>query len=133
MGRVRAGNPLLTEENIESTIAIDPSLARWDNLFLLRVVGDSMIDAHITDGDLALVKPQPTVENGAIAVVLIQDEATIKRFFKDDTTVRLEPANASLHPILIKSGDSDVSILGKVVAILRNIEGKIVSQKTREL
>ena len=84
VGRVRAGMPLLAEENIDGTIALDRSIARWDNLFLLRVVGESMIGAHIADGDLALVKPQPTVYNGEIAVVLIQDEATIKRFYKKE-------------------------------------------------
>ena len=133
VGRVRAGSPLLAEENIESTIALDPAIARWDNLFLVRVVGDSMIDAHIADGDLALVKPQPTIENGEITVVLIQGEATIKRFYKDTSTVRLEPANATMNPIIIQSGDAEVSIVGKVVAIVRKIEGTTPAHNTRTL
>ena len=133
VGRVRAGSPLLAEENIESTIGVDPSIARWENVFLLRVVGDSMIDAHITDGDLALVKPQPTIENGEIAVVLIHEEATIKRFYKDDATVILEPANVTMRPIIIKPGDAEISIVGKVVAILRKIEGKKPAHNTRKL
>lgn len=130
VGRVRAGVPLLAEENIEDTLALDRSFARWDDLFLLRVVGDSMIEAHITDGDLALVKPQQTIYNGEIAVVLIQDEATIKRFFKQDNTIRLQPANPSMQPLIIKPGEREVQILGKVVAILRNFEGKAVLHKT---
>lgn len=133
VGRVRAGSPLLAEENIESTIALDPSIARWKDVFLLRVVGDSMTDAHITDGDLALVKSQPTIENGEIAVVLIQEEATIKRFYKDNHTIRLEPANATMQPIIIQSGDAEVRIVGKVVAILRQIEGKPTAHHAREL
>lgn len=133
VGRVRAGSPVLAEENIESTIALDPAIARWDNLFLLRVEGDSMIDAHIADGDLALVKPQPTIENGEITVVLIQGEATIKRFYKDTSTVRLEPANATMNPIIIQSGDAEVSIVGKVVAIVRKIEGTTAAHNTRTL
>ena len=133
VGRVRAGSPLLAEENIESTIALDPTIARWNNVFLLRVVGDSMTDAHIADGDLALVKPQPTIENGEIAVVLIQEEATIKRFYKDNGTVRLEPANATMSPIIIQSGDAEVSIVGKVVAIVRKIDGTTPAHNTRKL
>ena len=123
VGQVRAGSPLLAEENIESTIALDSSIARWSDVFLLRVVGNSMIDAHITHGDLALVKPQPTIENGEISVVLIQGEATIKRFYKEKNTVRLEPANVTMQPIIINAKGADVHIVGKVVAILRNMGG----------
>lgn len=129
IGRVRAGTPLLALENIEGNLALDRSLARWKDVFLLRVMGESMIEAHIEDGDLALVKPQPTASNGEIAVILLHDEATIKRFFKEKDTIRLEPANASLKPIIIKEGKGEVSIVGKVVAILRNIEGKTIRVK----
>lgn len=128
IGRVRAGKPLLAEENIEATLALDKHFARWNNAFLLRVVGESMVDAHIKDGDLALVKPQPAIDNGEIAVILINDEATIKRFFKHDSTIRLEPANSSMKPIIIQPGDFEVTIVGKVVGILRNIDGSTISQ-----
>ncbi len=123
IGRVRAGKPLLAQENIETTLALDKHFAKWNNVFLLRVVGESMVEAHIKDGDLALVKPQPTIDNGEIAVILIDDEATIKRFFKYDSTIRLEPANPSMKPIIINPGDSEVTVVGKIVGILRNIDG----------
>ena len=129
VGRVRAGKPLLAEENIETTLALDKHFARWDNVFLLRVVGESMIEAQIKDGDLALVKPHPTIDNGEIAVILINDEATIKRFFKDDRTIRLEPSNSSMKPIIIKPGDSEIYIVGKVVGILRNFDDATISQR----
>ena len=123
VGRVRAGTPLLALENVEGTLAIDHSLARWSDVFLLRVIGDSMIEAHIKEGDLALVKPQPTAHNGEIVVALIDDEATIKRFFKKGKTIRLEPANTSMLPLIITQGEAEVRIIGKVVALLRNMEG----------
>ena len=127
VGRVRAGTPLLALENIEGNLALDRSLARWKDAFLLRVVGESMIGAHIEDGDLALVKPQPTASSGEIVVVLLNDEATIKRFFRKKDAIRLEPANPSMKPIIIKKGEAEVGIVGKVVAILRNIEGKTIA------
>ena len=71
-----------------------------------------------------LVKPQPTVENGEIAVVLIEDEATLKKFFKEDKVIRLEPANKKMKPIIIKEGKSKIIIVGRIIALLRNIEGK---------
>jgi repressor LexA len=123
LGRVRAGTPLLALENIEGNLALDRSFARWKDAFLLRVIGESMIEAHIKDGDLALVKPQPTALNGEIVVALINDEATIKRFFKKKNIIRLEPANPAMAPIIIKEGDAEASIVGKVVAIFRDIEG----------
>jgi repressor LexA len=123
LGRVRAGTPLLALENIEGNLALDRSLAKWKDAFLLRVIGESMIEAHIKDGDLALVKPQPTALNGEIVVALINDEATIKRFFKKKNIIRLEPANSAMAPITIKEGDAEASIVGKVVAIFRDIEG----------
>ena len=129
IGRVRAGTPLLALENIEGNLALDRSLARWKDVFLLRVIGESMIEAHIENGDLALVKPQPNASNGEIVVLLLNDEATIKRFFKEENTIRLEPANSSMEPIIIKEGKGDVRIVGKVVAILRNIEGKTIRVK----
>jgi repressor LexA len=121
VGRVRAGEPLLAIENIEGYINLDRSLVSSGDVFLLRVQGDSMIEAHIQDGDFALVKPQPNAENGEIVVALIEDEATIKRIFKKRDLIRLEPANPKMEPIVVKKGEKKITIIGKVVGIFRKI------------
>ncbi len=119
VGTVRAGEPILAIENIEGYLRLDRSLVSSEDVFLLRVQGDSMIEAHIQDGDFALVKPQSNAENGEIVVVLIEDEATIKRIFKKRDLIRLEPANPSMEPIVVKRGEKHVSLVGKVVGIFR--------------
>jgi repressor LexA len=121
IGRVQAGEPILAVENIEGYINFDRSLVSSEDVFLLRVQGDSMIDAHIQDGDFALVKPQPTAENGEIVVALIEDEATIKRIFQKRDLIRLEPANPKMEPIVVKKGEKKITIVGKVVGIFRKI------------
>jgi repressor LexA len=121
VGRVQAGEPLLAIENIEGYINLDRSLVSSGDVFLLRVQGDSMIEAHIQDGDFALVKPQPNAENGEIVVALIEDEATIKRIFKKRDLIRLEPANPKMEPIVVKKGEKKITIVGKVVGIFRKI------------
>jgi repressor LexA len=121
LGRVRAGEPILAIENIEGYIHLDGSLVSSKDVFLLRVQGDSLIDAHIQDGDFALVKPQSNAENGEIVVALIEDEATIKRIFRKRDLVQLEPANPAMEPIVIKKGEKRVSIVGKVVGIFRKL------------
>jgi len=121
VGRVRAGEPILAIENIEGYINLDQSLVSSDDVFLLRVQGDSMIDAHIQNGDFALVKPQPNAENGEIVVALVDDEATIKRIFKKRDLIRLEPANPNMEPIIVKKGERRVTIVGKVVGIFRKL------------
>jgi repressor LexA len=89
VGRVRAGEPILALENIEGYINFDRSMVSSEDVFLLRVQGESMIEAHIQDGDFALVKPQKDAENGEIVVALIEDEATIKKIFKKRDLLRL--------------------------------------------
>ncbi|MBM4341318.1 MAG: repressor LexA [Deltaproteobacteria bacterium] len=121
LGRVRAGEPILAVENIEGYMNLDRTLVSSENVFLLRVQGDSMIDAHIQDGDFALVKPQSNAENGEIVVALIEDEATIKRIFMKRDLIQLEPANATMQPIVVKKGEKKVSIVGKVVGIFRKL------------
>jgi len=121
VGRVTAGELILAIENIEGYINLDRSLVSSENVFLLRVHGDSMIEAHIQDGDFALVKPQPNAENGEIVVALIEDEATIKRIFKKRSLIRLEPANPNMEPIVVKKGEKRVAIVGKVVGIFRKL------------
>ncbi len=121
IGRVQAGEPILAVENIEGYIHFDRNLVASGDVFLLRVQGDSMIDAHIQDGDFALVKPQPSAENGEIVVALIEDEATIKRIFQNRDLVRLEPANPEMEPIIVKKDEKKVSIVGKVIGIFRKL------------
>jgi len=121
VGRVRAGEPILAIENIEGYIHLDRNLVSSEDVFLLRVQGHSMIDAHIQDGDFALVKPQPNAENGEIVVALIEDEATIKRIFKKRDLIRLEPANPRIEPIVVKKGEKRITIVGKVVGIFRKL------------
>jgi len=121
VGRVQAGEPILAVENIDGYINLDRSLVSSGDVFLLRVQGDSMIEAHIQDGDFALVKPQPNAENGEIVVALIEDEATIKRIFQKRDLIRLEPANPKMVPIVVKKGEKKVTIVGKVVGIFRKL------------
>jgi len=121
VGRVQAGEPILAVENIEGYINLDRNLVSSGDVFLLRVQGDSMIDAHIQDGDFALVKPQPNAENGEIVVALIEDEATIKRIFKKRDLIRLEPAHPKMEPIVVKKGEKKIAIVGKVIGIFRKI------------
>jgi repressor LexA len=121
VGRVQAGEPILAVENVEGYINLDRSLASSGDVFLLRVQGNSMIDAHIQDGDFALVKPQPNAENGEIVVVLIEDEATIKRIFKKRDLIRLEPAHPRMEPIVVKKGEKKIVIVGKVIGIFRKM------------
>lgn len=121
VGRVTAGEPILAIENIEGYINLDRGLVSSEDVFLLRVRGNSMIEAHIQDGDFALVKPQKNAENGEIIVVLIDDEATIKRIFKKRDLIRLEPAHPNMEPIVIKKGEKRVTIVGKVVGIFRKL------------
>ena len=121
VGRVTAGDPILAIENIEGYVNFDRNLVSSEDVFLLRVKGESMIDAHIQDGDFALVKPQKDAENGEIIVALIDDEATIKRVFKKRDLIRLEPANPNMEPIVIKKGEKKVTIVGKVIGIFRKM------------
>jgi len=119
IGCIQAGSPLLAVENIERHINIDPSIARTDGMFFLRVQGDSMIEAHIKPGDLALIHPQKQLEQGDVAVVRVGDEATLKYFFKEENRIRLQPANNSYDPIYLYEND-DVEVIGKVAGILRD-------------
>ncbi len=119
LGRVAAGQPLLSEQNVEGSFAISREWVNGDEAFLLKVQGESMINAHILPGDYALVRRQATAENGDIVVALVNDEATIKRvFFKKDLVV-LQPEHPTMSPIQVKKGEKHFQIIGKVVGILR--------------
>jgi repressor LexA len=121
VGTVRAGGLEPAIEEIQGHFSIDRSGSLKRGTFFLRVKGDSMIDAHIQEGDLALVHPQPTAENRDIVVALIDGEATIKRFHKERGRVRLQPENANMEPIIVRAGEGEVMIVGKVVGIFREM------------
>jgi repressor LexA len=122
LGRVAAGMPVLSPENNEGEFAVDISLFKLrspHNLFALKVKGESMIDAHIVDGDMVIVRVQSAAQNGDIVVALVNGEATVKRLFVEKSSVRLQPENSSMKPLNIDRGD--FRILGRVVGVVRRI------------
>ena len=119
VGTVRAGLPQLAEEQIEMYLAVDSSLVKGKDSFLLRVRGESMIDAHIMPGDLVVVRPQPSAESGEIVVALIDDEATLKRFYREGEEIRLKPENARMKSLIYRERDAQVQIIGKVTGLCR--------------
>jgi repressor LexA len=122
VGEISAGRPILAQENIEGTIVIDKSIIKNSNgNFALRVKGDSMINAGILDGDYVIVSQQPDAEQGDIIVALIEDEATIKRFYKEKNRIRLQPENDTMEPIIIKTDENQVRIIGKIKGVIRKI------------
>jgi repressor LexA len=123
LGRVAAGAPLLAEENIIDTVRIDRMLVRGgQDVFGLRVQGDSMIEAGILNGDYIFVKKQSTAERGEIVVALIGDEATVKYYYPEKDYVRFQPANSEMAPILVRATDfRSTMLLGKVVGVYRRI------------
>lgn len=120
VGRVTAGQPILAQENIEEHFPLPADFVRADEseLFFLTVQGDSMVEAGILDGDLVLVKRQQHANNGDIVVALIEDEATVKRFFKEQDHIRLQPENRFMDPIIVP----DCQVLGKVVGLVRRMD-----------
>ncbi len=117
VGRIAAGEPILAEQSVEAIFALPRDLVGEGDLFSLKVVGDSMVDAAICDGDWVVIRQQSTCENGDIVAALIDDEATVKTFKQRDGHVWLMPHNPAYSPIL---GDH-AQILGKVVSVLRKL------------
>ena len=118
VGNVAAGIPILAEQNITETIPLPTEIVGDSSSFLLKVRGDSMIEIGINDGDFVAVKQQPTATNGDIVVAMVEDGATVKRFFKEDGYIRLQPENSSMDPIIVTE---NVSIIGKVTAVFRRL------------
>lgn len=118
LGQVAAGRPILAQENIVGTFALDRSVVRGGPAFLLRVKGDSMTGAGILEGDLVLVRAQPTAEDGEIVVALVDEEATVKRFHRRGRQIVLQPENPAHAPIRLDSKD-EVRILGRVTGVVR--------------
>lgn len=117
VGNVAAGSPILAEENITDTMTLPTDIVGDAPSFMLSVRGDSMIEAGINDGDYVVVKEQPIANNGDIVVALIDDGATVKRFYREKDHIRLQPENSSMDPIITR----DCSIAGKVVAVFRRL------------
>lgn len=118
LGTVAAGQPILAQENIENYFPIPAELLPNQKTFMLRVKGDSMINAGIFNGDQIIVAQQETADNGEIVVALLDDSATVKRFFKENGHFRLQPENDAMEPILTDS----VQILGKVIGLMRMMQ-----------
>lgn len=117
VGNVAAGEPILAEENITDTITLPTEIVGDAPSFMLSVRGESMVEAGINDGDFVVVKEQPVALNGDIVVAIIDDGATVKRFFRERDHIRLQPENSSMDPIITR----DCSIAGKVVAVFRRL------------
>ncbi len=117
LGTVPAGEPLLAVENIENRLPVPEDMFSGDELFMLRVTGDSMIEAGILDNDLVVVSHQPNAEPGEIVVALLDDEATVKYFYPRKDAIELRPANAKMEPIVGR----DVRIIGRVVGVIRTL------------
>lgn len=117
VGKVTAGLPILAEENVEDFFPVPVEFVGNADAFMLVVKGDSMINAGILDGDYVIVRQQPVAKNGDIVVALLNDEATVKTFYKEKDYFRLQPENPYLMPIIVK----ELSILGKVIGVFRAI------------
>ena len=118
VGTVTAGLPILAVEQIEGYVPYTGTVSRDKSLFALHVRGESMINAGIFDGDIVIVEKTPVAENGEIVVALIEDEATVKTFYKENGHLRLQPENDTMEPIIV----NEAIILGKVKALIRNYD-----------
>ena len=118
VGAVAAGSPILAEENIEEYVVVPAAAGGEDGEYVLRVQGQSMIDAGILEGDFVVVRPQDDASDGEIVVAMVgDDEATVKRFFRESDHIRLQPENPAMQPIRTK----DVQVLGRVVGLFRSV------------
>lgn len=124
VGMVAAGTPIFAQENIEGMLTVDKYLVKSPNgVFALRIKGNSMVNAGILDGDYVIVRQQQNAEEGDIVVVLIEDEATVKKFYKDKSSNRviLQPANDNMEPIYVDQSYDKFMIVGKVKGVIRKI------------
>jgi repressor LexA len=117
VGQVAAGQPILAEENIEEYVQVPPAAGGADGEYVLRVRGESMVNAGILEGDYVVVRPQETATDGDIVVALVGEEATVKRFFREPDHIRLQPENTTMEPIRTR----EVQIMGRVVGLFRSV------------
>jgi repressor LexA len=121
VGTVAAGRPITATENLEGHITLDRNLFSGDEVFALRVRGDSMIGVGIHDGDIAVIRRQPVAEEGQIVVLLIDGEATLKRFIRDGQNIILRAENPGFADIVIGPDEAMVEVIGKVIGIIRTM------------
>ena len=121
LGRVAAGEPILAEQHYDGMVNFSSLFHCDDQTFALKVQGDSMVDAGIVDGDLVIVRHQPNVSNGEIAVAVIGNEATVKRIYDEGESWRLQPENSTMKPMMYKKAETDFCIAGKVVGVVRQM------------
>lgn len=119
IGEVAAGSPILAQENREGELVVDPSMVRDPRSYVLRVRGDSMIEAHICDGDFVLIEPRQEARNGEVVVAYIDGDVTLKRFYKRDGYIELVPENSDLASILVTPDMGDIRVLGKLAGVIR--------------
>ena len=117
IGHVAAGSPILAEENIEEYVSVPEIAGGDDGEYLLRIRGDSMINAGILEGDYVVIRPQDNADDGQIVVALVGEEATVKRFFRESDHIRLQPENDEMEPIRT----TEARILGRVVGVFRKV------------
>jgi repressor LexA len=117
IGQVAAGEPVLAEENIEDYLEIPDVIGGQDGDYVLRIKGESMKDAGIFSGDYVVVRPADSADDGTIVVALLEDEATVKRLYRENGKIRLQPENASMEPIVTE----DAKVLGTVIGVLRKV------------
>jgi repressor LexA len=122
VGIVRAGHLSPAIEDIQGYFSVDQGAVKGRDCFFLRVSGDSMLGAGIFDGDLALVRPQPVAVNKDTVVAMVDGEATLKWFYKEQDHIRLQPANPNMDAIIVRPGDGEVTIIGKVIGVYRRLE-----------
>ena len=130
IGRVAAGQPLLAVENIEDTVVVDRFfIGSSREVFALRVVGESMVEDGIFDGDYVFVKKTPSASRGEIVVAMIEGEATVKRYFPEGDVIRFQPANAAMEPIYVRRADfRSVDIIGVVIGVYRQYGHKPIAR-----
>jgi repressor LexA len=121
VGTVRAGQLSTAIEDIQGYFSVDQMAVKGNDCFFLKVSGDSMINAGILEGDLALVRPQLTADNKDTVVAMVDGEATVKWFYREDGHIRLQPANPDMYPILIHPEDGELRIVGKVIGVYRRM------------
>jgi repressor LexA len=122
VGKIRAGMLQPAIEDITGYLSVDSSLVKGDDCYFLRVEGDSMINKGILHGDCVLIRPQQVANNGEIVAVMVDGDATLKQFFREQDHILLQPANPAYEPIVIRPGQGEVTIVGKMVGLFRSVE-----------